>query len=68
MFESERDRLALIETLKDLDGWIRDCLIRLKTGDEDKAQITLTKIVDTIQNPVVVENLKRQLGEMRIPF
>ena len=68
MFESERDRYALIEILKNLDGYIRDCVIRLKEGDEKKAEITLTKIVETIDNPVVRAILERQLDNMRIPF
>jgi hypothetical protein len=57
-----------VEVLYDLSGWIKDCILRIEDGDDEKAARKLEKIIDTLENPVVIQNLKDIRDDLVVPF
>lgn len=57
-----------VEVLYDLSGWIRDCILRIENGEDPKAARTLEKIINTMENPVVIQNLKDIRDDLTVPF
>jgi hypothetical protein len=53
-----------VQILYELSGWIQDCIRRIDDGDDEKAAIKLDKIIEEIENPVVVQNLKDVAEEL----
>jgi hypothetical protein len=57
-----------IEVLYDLRGWIKDCILRIEERNDELAARKLKKIIATMENPIVIENLKDVFDDMNIPF
>jgi hypothetical protein len=53
-----------VEVLYDLKGWTDGCIRRLEDSDDGKAAWLLKKIIETMENPVVIKNLKDILDEL----
>jgi hypothetical protein len=53
-----------LQILDDLSGWSKNTLIRVRQEDNLSAARTLRKIIDSIENPVVLSNLKDVLTEL----
>lgn len=53
--------------LKDLDGWLRNTIAVCESdsvGQTEKAAWSLRKVIDTMENPVAIANLKSLLAEL----
>lgn len=57
-----------VEVLYDLSGWIKDCILRMEDGEDLKAVRQLEKIIDSMENPVVIQNLKDIRDDLMVPF
>jgi hypothetical protein len=60
--------MQILQSLHDIIGWSTDVLIRVREGDDIVAARTLKKVIDTMENPVVIKNLKEVLEELRKPL
>jgi hypothetical protein len=60
--------MQILQSLHDIIGWSTDVLIRVREGDDIVAARTLQKVIDTMENPVVIKNLKEVLEELRKPL
>jgi predicted TPR repeat methyltransferase len=47
-----------LQLLRDLNGWIRNTIVQIVAGDNEKAAWTLQKIIETMENQKAIDNLK----------
>jgi hypothetical protein len=60
--------MQILQSLHDLIGWSRNTLILVREGDDIKAARTLRKIIESMENPVIIQNLKDVLTELEKPL
>ena len=47
-----------LQLLRNLNGWIHSTIASIVCGDTQRATLTLRKIIDTLENPQTIDNLK----------